>query len=136
MESSQHVLIAGCGYLGRRAADRWQGSGAKVSVVTRSHSKARELSEAGFEPIIGDLAAGQIATVPDVDTVLWSVGFDRSFGQSREEIWINGLHRLLEQLPSSVRRFLYVSSTGVYGQTERETVSESTDPQPSTESGQ
>lgn len=135
VERSDHVLIAGCGYLGRRAAERWQRSGVRVSVITRSASKAGELANAGFEPIIGELAAGDFPALPDVDTVLWAVGFDRTSGQSREAIWIDGLQRLLQQLPSTAKRFLYVSSTGVYGQTTGEFVSESIDPQPTSDSG-
>jgi len=135
MERPAHVLIAGCGYLGRRAAERWRRNGVRVSVMTRSASKAEELADAGFEPIIGDLATGDLPALPDVDTVLWAVGFDRTTGQSREAIWIDGLQCLLQQLPPTVKRFLYVSSTGVYGQTTGEVVSESIDPQPTTDSG-
>ncbi len=135
IESPPHILIAGCGYLGRRAGHRWQRRGAKISVVTRSKSKAAELAQAGFEPIICDLAQRQILSLPDVDTVLWSVGFDRPAGRSREMIWIDGLQHLLQQLPSTVGRFLYVSSTGVYGSASGGTVSESTAPQPASESG-
>ena len=135
MERPAHVLIAGCGYLGRRAAERWRRDGVRVSVMTRSAAKAEELADAGFEPIVGDLAAGDFPALPDVDTVLWAVGFDRTTGQSREAIWIDGLQCLLQQLPPTVKRFLYVSSTGVYGQTTGEVVSESIDPQPTTDSG-
>jgi len=131
----EHVLIAGCGYLGRRAAARWRRNGVRVSVITRSTSKATELADAGFEPIVGDLAAGELPVLPNVDTVLWAVGFDRTTGQSREEIWIDGLQCLLQQLSPTVKRFLYVSSTGVYGQTSGEVVSEAIDPQPTTDSG-
>jgi nucleoside-diphosphate-sugar epimerase len=136
MPLPEHVLIAGCGYLGRRAADRWRRDGVRVSVLTRGHSKAQTLQQAGFEPLTGDLATGLLPPLPPVDTVLWSVGFDRSTGQTREAIWIDGLQHLLKQLPQTVRRFLYVSSTGVYGQSTGETVSESTTPHPTTESGQ
>ena len=69
-----HVLIAGCGYLGRRAADRWLGQGARVSVITRGQQKADELAANGFEPLIGDLATRRIPPLPPVDVVLWTVG--------------------------------------------------------------
>lgn len=130
-----HVLIAGCGYLGRRAADRWRREGARVSVLTRSQQKADELAAAGFEPLIGDLSTGRLPSLPDVDVALWAVGFDRSAGVEREAVWIRGLECLVEQLPASVHRMMYVSSTGVYGQSGGETVTESTEPQPVTDSG-
>jgi len=132
----RHVLIAGCGYLGRRAADAWMQKGIRVSVITRSESKAGDLQEAGFHPIIADLASCQLPVLPDVDTVLWSVGFDRSSGSTRQAVWIDGLNRLVQHLPTSVRRFLYVSSTGVYGQSAGETVDEASTAEPTTESGQ
>lgn len=135
-EHPAHVLIVGCGYLGRRAAERWQREGVRISVLTRSRAKADELEQAGFTALIGDLSTGPLPPLPAVDTVLWSVGFDRSTGQSREAVWIDGLRRLLQLLPQTVCRFLYVSSTGVYGQTAGETVSESTIPRPGTESGE
>ncbi len=116
-------------------AERWQHQGSRVSVLTRTEQKAARLSAAGLEPLIGDLATGHLPSLPDVDTVLWSVGFDRSAGCSREQIWIDGLRSLARQLPKTVRRFLYVSSTGVYGQTDGKIVSESTPPQPATDSG-
>ncbi|MCH2200881.1 MAG: NAD-dependent epimerase/dehydratase family protein [Fuerstiella sp.] len=134
-ELPKHVLIVGCGYLGRRAASRWRQIGAKVSVITRSKRKADELRAMGIETLVGDLAAEQLPSLPAADTLLWSVGLDRSSAQSREAVWIDGLQFLLTQLPTSVRRFLYVSSTSVYGQAHGETVTESTVPQPVTESG-
>lgn len=134
-ELPKHVLIAGCGYLGRRAAGRWQSIGAKVTVITRSPAKADELRADGIEALVGDLATGQLPSLPAADTFLWSVGLDRSSVQSRETVWIDGLQFLLKQLPTSVRRFLYVSSTSVYGQKHGETVTESTVSHPVTESG-
>lgn len=135
-EAARHVLIAGCGYLGRRAADAWRREGTRVSVITRGESKAGNLREAGFQPIVADLASLQLPDLPNVDTVLWSVGFGRSAGSSRQEVWIDGLNHLVEHLPSSVKRFLYVSSTGVYGQSNGAEVNETSPAAPTTESGQ
>jgi nucleoside-diphosphate-sugar epimerase len=131
----RHVLIAGCGYLGRRAADAWRQGGTVVSVITRSEAKAGELEAAGFDPMIADLGSPYLPGLPNVDTVLWSVGFDRSAASTRQEVWIGGLTRLVEHLPSSATRFLYVSSTGVYGESSGEEVDETTAAEPTTESG-
>ena len=131
----RHVLIAGCGYLGRRTADVWRDHGTRVSVITRSKTKAADLMEAGFDPVIADLAGQRLPILPEADTVLWSVGFDRSPQSSRQAVWIDGLKRLVQQLPPSIKRFLYVSSTGVYGESNGEEVNEATVPEPTTESG-
>lgn len=131
-----NVLIAGCGYLGRRAARRWCDSGTTVFAITRTRTRAEELTVDGILPLVGDLAAGKLPELPEVDMVLWAVGFDRSAGGTREAVWINGLRHLLQRLPDSVRRFLYVSSTAVYGQSGGETVTEETRADPLTEGGQ
>ena len=129
------VLIAGCGYLGQEAALRWTDAGIPVFVITRSQEKAKSFERLRIRPIIGDLASGCLPRLPDIDTVLWSVGYERSEGVSRDTVWINGLSCLLADLPLTVRRFIYVSSTSVYGQSGGETVTEDTLPDPATESG-
>ena len=68
------------------------------------------------------------------DIVLWAVGFDRS-ASSREAIWLDGLRRFVDALPAPPQRFLYVSSTSVYGDQEGDAITESTAPAPATEGG-
>jgi len=103
--------------------------------LTRKSDKAEQLSTEGFHPILADLGAGELPQLPQIDTVLWSVGFDRTPGVSRETIWIDGLQTLLTNLPATVQRFLYVSSTGVYSQSDGSDVSESDPAEPNTDSG-
>ena len=106
--------------------------------MTRSESKAQELSNAGFTPIIVDWAqATPIRGLPDIDVVLWSVGFERPSSASRQMIWIDGLERLLNALPrrDEPRRFLYTSSTSVYGDGQGQDVDERTFPEPTSEGG-
>ncbi len=140
------VLIAGCGYLGTRLAQLWLREGVSVSAITRHAHRAESLAAAGISPVLLDLsrpeAAGAVPAdslvLPAVDVVVWSVGFDRSAGVSREAIWIDGLARLTELLSTtpSPRRLIYVSSTGVYGDAGGEEVDETHPPQPVTESGE
>lgn len=137
-EFPQHVLIAGCGYLGRRAAEAWLRRGSRVSAITRSPDKAAKLRCSGIQSVVTDLAgASPISALTSVNCVLWAVGFDRSTGTQRDDLWIHGLTRLIGALPrdSTLRRFLYVSSTSVYGDADGETVDESTPPAPTTEGG-
>ena len=131
-------LIAGCGYVGRRVAAKWQAQGMRVFAITRSESKAKELSDAGITPIRLDLAqATSMPPMPDVDVVLWSVGFDRTNGTSRQAIWMDGLQRLLSALPPRTdrRRILYTSSTSVYGDSGGRDADEKTTPNPASEGG-
>lgn len=132
------AIIAGCGYAGRRVAAAWQKRGMRVFAMTRSTSKSEELSAAGISPIVLDLAGTvPLPELPDADVVLWSVGFDRSSGTDRKALWINGLLRLLNALPSRAepRRILYTSSTSIYGDGYGQDVDENTEPNPASEGG-
>ena len=80
-------LIVGCGYLGQRVARRWLQSGSTVFAITRSTANAQILSAENIHPIIGDVTAADgapetLCDLPEVDTVLWSVGFDRNANAS------------------------------------------------------
>jgi nucleoside-diphosphate-sugar epimerase len=136
----ESALVAGCGYVGRRVARVWKERGLLVHAVTRSAEKAHELTSEGIETLVFDLAAETIPTLPDVDVVLWSVGFERSSGASRQAIWIDGLQRLLNALPvrsdDNPRKILYTSSTSVYGNGHGQDVDESSVPNPTAEGGQ
>ena len=134
------ILIAGCGYSGLRAARAWLSTGACVAAVTRTAARAQELAAAGVHPVVLDLAdSGGWPALPDAELVVWSVGFDRSGGHSREAVWLEGLQRFLERLPvpagKNRRRILLTSSTSVYGDCGGGEVDERTEPQPEQEGG-
>lgn len=113
-------LVVGCGYLGMRVARLWAEQGARVFTLTRSARRATSLREAGFEPLVGDVTVpGSLGRLPRVDTVLYAVGFDRAAGKPMREVYVTGLSRLLDALPTTrLPRIIYISSTGVYGQTD------------------
>jgi nucleoside-diphosphate-sugar epimerase len=109
-------LIVGCGYLGLRVAQQWRAAGHEVWVTTRSADRARQFEQSGYLPIIADvLDAGTLAALPSADAVLWAVGHDRRAAASIEQVYVGGLANLLEALPQSVQKLIYISSTGVYG---------------------
>lgn len=110
-----------------------------VRTVTRSPSKAKDLQDQGFEPILADLNAADFSLPAniweDTRTVVFSVGYDRGSAQSIQEVYARGLARVLEQCSGCIERFLYISSTGVYGQATGEWVDEQTPCQPLREGG-
>src|SRR5262249_5061102 len=73
--------------------------------------------------------------LPRAETVVYSVALDRTSGQTMRDLYVNGLANLLARLPAP-GRFLHISSTGVYGQTDGEEVDETAVTQPLEESGQ
>jgi len=130
-------LIIGCGYLGRRVAQRWLAQGDTVSALTRSIERAEELRKLGIEPIVGDVTEpASLPAFPDADTLLFAVGLDRSSGKTQREIQVDGLGSVLERVGKSAGRVILISSTSVYGQTGGEWVDESSECRPQSPNGQ
>jgi nucleoside-diphosphate-sugar epimerase len=130
-------LIIGCGYLGLRVAKKWVQQGDEVFALTRTEERGNQLSSLGIQPIIGNIADVQsISSLPAVESVLYSLGYDRFSKYSRKEIVIDGLKNFLEFLPVSVNNFLFTSSISVYGQSSGEWVDENSETSPEKESGQ
>jgi nucleoside-diphosphate-sugar epimerase len=130
-------LIFGCGYLGRRVAQRWLDKKHRVVAVTRSRQRAQELIAEGLEAWVGDVTQPKtLVGLPEAETVLYAVGFDRTAGIDKRTVYVQGLANVLDALPPSADRFVYVSSSSVYGQTTGEWVDENSTCTPNTESGQ
>lgn len=129
-------LIIGCGYLGRRVARRWIANGDDVFALTRSEQNAETLRALGVLPILGDTTeAASLQSLPECDTVLHAVGFDRSAEASKREVYVDGLSNVLDRMAGHCGRFIHVSSTSVYGQQEGEWVDENSACDAETESG-
>ena len=126
-------LIVGCGYLGRRVAALWLQRDQRVLATTRN--RPEEFRAAGIEPIVCDvLDRESLKALPAVDTVLCCVGLDRTAGASMRQVYVGGLGNVLDSLLAP-KRFLYVSSTSVYGQSAGEEVDEHSKTEPEEESG-
>ena len=98
-------------------AQRWLQAGDHVSVLTRSPQRAEQLAAVGLDPLVGDLTdPDSLPAFPASDTILYAVGYDRSANKSIEEVTIQGLQNFLAQGPETSGKFIYISSTGVYGQ--------------------
>ena len=127
------ALIIGCGYLGARVGRAWLDSGRAVRALTRSRAEA--LASLGFEPIVGDvLEPGSLRSLPAASTILYSVGLDRAAGRSMRDVYVGGLRNALAALPAG-GRFVYVSSTSVYGQTDGSIIDEDSPAEPLEENG-
>jgi len=130
-------LIFGCGYLGIRVARRWLAAGEEVFAVTRSPERARTFAAEGLRPIVADvLDAKSLVGLPRADAVLYAVGFGRTASAPLEELYPAGLRNVLNALSAETDRVIYASSTGVYGQTDGETVDEDSPAEPTRAGGQ
>jgi nucleoside-diphosphate-sugar epimerase len=116
-EDGMTRLIIGCGYLGRRVARRWRAEGHEVFGVVRSAGQKPPLAAEGIRPILADVTRPEtLAVVPPAETVLISVGYDPQGGQSRWEVYVEGLRNVLQALSPATRRVIFTSSAGVYGE--------------------
>jgi nucleoside-diphosphate-sugar epimerase len=129
-------LIFGCGYLGERVAQRWHEAGREVAVVTRGEERAREFRRQGYQAIVADVTQPDTLTaLPAAETVLFAVGCDRSAGQSLETVYAGRMRNVLAALPSATGRFIYISTTGVYGDAGGNWIDEDTPTNPQREGG-
>lgn len=129
-------LIFGCGYIGHRVASRWQAAGDRVFVATRKADNAERFRAEGFEPIVADVTCpATLSDLPEVDTLLFAVGFDRGAGPSIQEVYADGFANVLAALSDRVQRVVYLSTTGVYGNADGEWVDEQTPPAPARDGG-
>lgn len=125
-------LIFGCGYLGTQVAKAWIGQGDAVFAVTRTPERASDLAQQGIQPRIGDPTGSfDLSGLQDLETVLFAVGFDRQSSQSIRDVYVGGLQNVLDALPESLPRFIYISSTGVYSQSNGEWIDEGSACEPS-----
>jgi nucleoside-diphosphate-sugar epimerase len=129
-------LIFGCGYLGERVARRWRDAGEEVVVVTRKRVRADEFQRQGYCPIVADVTKKDtLPKLPLVQSVLFAVGHDRSAEPSMQDVYVGGMRNVLAVLPFEIDRFIYISTTGVYGRTDGGWVDEATPPDPIREGG-
>lgn len=130
-------LIIGCGYLGVRVAARWLAAGDSVAALTRSADNAAGLRSLGISAVLGDVMRPEtLAALPEADTVLWAVGWDRASGISQRDVYVTGLHNVLQQISGRCSRLIYISSTSVYGQSNGEWVDEASVCEPAQPNGQ
>jgi nucleoside-diphosphate-sugar epimerase len=124
-------LIVGCGYLGRRIARRWRDAGNTVAIVTRSEVRAEAFRRQGYRAIIADVTRPEtLIQLPAAESLLFAVGFDRASQNSIHEVYAGGVRNLLAALPADTGRFIYISTTGVYGPSSGEWIDEVTLPDP------
>lgn len=130
------VLIVGCGYVGLPLGAELVRRGHQVLGLRRSARANAELEAAGIKPIIADVAKRE--TLPPVATSFdWVVNLVSSTGGGVEEyrdVYRNGTRNLLEWLQEApLKKYVYTSSTGVYGQNDGSIVTETSPTEPASE---
>ncbi len=130
MSSRSHVLIVGCGYVGQRLARKLQ-SNFDVSAIVRSTQSARALQAHGIQTIALDLDKARLgAHIPERldQAALFYLAPPPPRGESDFR-----LDRFLQLATVPPKTFVYMSTTGVYGDAQGAEVDESTPVAPQTE---
>jgi len=126
-------LIIGCGYVGLPLGAELVRLGHEVSGLRRSASAENELKAAAIKPLVADI------TKPDELTKLprdfeWVVNCVSSTGGDAEDyrqVYLQGTRNLIGWLSTTPpKKFVYTSSTSVYGQTDGSQVKETSPAEP------
>lgn len=147
MNPSPRLLVVGCGYLGMRVGHLARSAGWFVAGTTRNRSQ--ELRNAGFFPIRFDWndsrdlsSLAQAMSEHDFNRIVIAVSHDRNSRHDRFASQVDGLARLLHAIrrvnsnPAGwVPDVVYISTTGVYHQTDGVWVDENSPTHPTRDGG-
>jgi len=130
------VVILGCGYVGlelgcRLAPDH------EVVGVRRSDNGIAAIEDAGFDAVQADVTdPGALAAVPDADAVVFAASSGGRGAGAAREVYVEGQRTAIDHFGSRESppdRYVYTSSTGVYGDHGGDWVDETTPVEPTTD---
>jgi len=132
------VLIVGCGYVGLPLGAELVRLGHEVCGVTRSDQNHAALKSHSVQPFSAD-----ISQRPDLDKlplpfdwVVNTVSSSKGGVEEYKQVYWQGTRNLIDWLASAPpKKFVYTSSTSVYGQTDGSQVKESSTAEPASETG-
>jgi nucleoside-diphosphate-sugar epimerase len=133
------VLIIGCGYVGLPLGAELVRLGHEVCGVTRSAQNHAALKARSIRPFIADIAQRpELDNLPlPFDWVVNTVSSGRGGIEQYKQVYWQGTRHLLDWLAAAPpKKFVYTSSTSVYGQTDGSQVKESSPAEPVSETGQ
>lgn len=125
-----NIFIIGCGDIGSLVAGKWLESGTNVTALVRSEATAARLQGRGINIVHGDLDQPQsLNALPAAGSLLYYFAppSPRHEGDPRMQNLLSVLKP--DNLP---RRIVYISTSGVYGDTKGAWVTEETPPNPQT----
>jgi nucleoside-diphosphate-sugar epimerase len=130
------TLIVGCGYVGTVLGTELVRLGHKVHGLRRTAESNSDLKTAGIIPLVGDVTKrDDLAKLPaDYDWVINCVSSSGGDVENYRAVYLEGSRNLLEWLSTMPpKKFVYTSSTSVYGQTDGSFVTETSPTEPTAE---
>ncbi|HKS36026.1 MAG TPA: SDR family oxidoreductase [Verrucomicrobiae bacterium] len=132
------VLILGCGYVGVPLGAELVREGHEVFGVRRSTGHDAELKTTGIQPLAADITnPDDLAKLPGpFDWVVNTVSSTKGGVEEYRQVYLNGTRNLIDWFAAAPpKKFVYTSSTSVYGQTDGSVVKETSLAEPATETG-
>jgi nucleoside-diphosphate-sugar epimerase len=130
------TLIIGCGYVGVPLGKRLVAEGHEVFGMRRSVDVSDDLVAAGIQPLVGDITnPDDLAALPGpFDWVVNLVSSSRGGADVYRAVYLEGTRKILASLGSHPpRKYVYTSSSSVYGQTDGSWITETSATSPATE---
>ena len=121
------ALIIGCGYVGLALGRELLARGSQVTGLRRTASDSAELKASGLEWWFADVSRPE--TLPAItqpfDAVVQCIASGGGEVEDYRRTYLDGTRHVLDWLAAAPpRKFVYTSSTGVYGQTDGSIVDE------------
>jgi nucleoside-diphosphate-sugar epimerase len=130
------VLIVGCGYVGTPLGAELVKQGHEVFGLRRNTGAEAHFQSAGIKPLTADITrAEQLAQLPATyDWVVNCVSASGGGAEEYREVYLQGTRNLIEWLGAAPpKKFVYTSSTSVYGQNDGSLVKETSPTEPAAE---
>lgn len=133
---NKSVLIVGHGYFGGHLSERLLTDTFRIFATTRNRDRFSELKSKDISPVLFDVVDEKSDPIRHAfEAVVYCVGFDRTQGASRKQVYEDGLQNFLSKLEVPPKQFVYICSTGVYGQSNGEWVDEESRTEPTRDGG-
>ena len=133
------VLIVGCGYVGLPLGAELVRQGHEVFGLRRSATAMDTLLGQGIKPLLADInKPDELKAIQGpFDWVVNLVSSNKGGAAEYRQVYVEGMRNLIDWLATSPpKKFVYTSSTGVYGQTDGSQVKENSPVEPAVETAQ
>jgi nucleoside-diphosphate-sugar epimerase len=130
------TLIVGCGYVGTALGTELARLGHQVFGLRRTVDSNSDPKATGIVPLVGDVTEREYLArlLADYDWVINCVSSSGGDAEDYRAVYLQGTRNLLEWLSTvPPKKFVYTSSTSVYGQTDGSLVSEISPTEPTAE---
>src|SRR3954470_2144270 len=133
------VLIVGCGYVGQAVGSELARQGHEGHGLRRNAEDAPALTALGIRPLTGDITKpAELQALPSpFDWVVNTVSSGKGELADYRAVYLQGTKNLIDWLSGTpLKKYVCVSSTSVYGQTDGSLVKESSPTDPKSETSQ